>query len=98
MSSKCGRMSAEVAGLCGMLVLLLLHGELIDVAVSGAEALRAASEVVHVPVVDLFGLKRYRLVPACLQRLGPGVERLRVMGLQRLNAGYVEARFHAPLF
>ena len=49
----------------------LLAGELADVGVAVAEQLRAAGQVLHVPLVDLFGLDRDGLVLVGLQRGGP---------------------------
>src|SRR5947209_991272 len=93
MSSKCGCMSSSAAFinlLSAMVVLLLLQRELVDVDVAGAETLRAAGEVVHVAVVDLFGRNRDGLVPTRLKRLGPRIKSFGIVGLQRLVAGQLE--------
>ena len=66
---------------------LLGQRELVDVDVAVAEPVGAAGEVVHVAVVDLFGLDRDRLVLVGLQRGGPSVQRPRVVRLQRLACG-----------
>jgi hypothetical protein len=68
-------------GSCGYpaVLLALFAGELADVDVALAEHFRAAGQVPCVPVVDLFGLDRNRLILAGLQGLGPVVERPRVV-------------------
>jgi hypothetical protein len=45
---------------------LLPQGELVEVGVALAEEIRAAGEVLHVPLVDLFGLNRDGLAFVCL--------------------------------
>jgi hypothetical protein len=45
---------------------LLPQGELVEVDVALAEEVRAAGEVLHVPLVDLFGLNLDRLAFVCL--------------------------------
>src|SRR6516165_2166958 len=79
-------------------LLLLLHSELVDVDVSGAETVRATRQVAQVSVVHLFGLKRDRLILPQLQRLRPAVERPRIVRLQRLRAGHGESSFRRTLF
>src|ERR1700730_6784679 len=99
MSSKCGRRSSFVLAVLSTMsrplvlhVLLLLQSELVDVAVSGPKSLRAAREVAHVAVVNLFGLKCDRFVLVRLQRFRPGVQRPHIMRLQRLDPGDIETR------
>src|SRR6202035_3900992 len=99
MSSKCGRRSSFVLAVLSTMsrplvlhVQLLLQGELVDVAVSGAKTISGAREITHVPVVNLFGLKRDRFVLVRLQRFRPAVERPRIMRLQRLDPGHIETR------
>ena len=59
--------------------LALDERELADVGVAVAEQVGAAGQVLHVALVDLFGLDRDGLVLARLERRGPDVQRLRVM-------------------
>src|SRR6202012_5846916 len=59
-----------------------LQRELIGVDVSDAERLGAAGQVFHVSLVDFLGLQGDGLILMGLQRVGPDVERLRVVRLQ----------------
>jgi hypothetical protein len=49
---------------------LLLQSELVDVDVAGAECVGAAGQVLHVALVDLFGLDLDGFGFMCLQGLG----------------------------
>src|SRR5437763_1529278 len=69
----------------------LLQGELVAVDIAHAECLGAAGQILHVTLVDVFGLDGDGLVPAGLQGLGPKVEGLGEVQLQRLAAGHCEA-------
>src|SRR3954470_16695769 len=61
---------------------LLAQRELVDVDVALAEHVRASGQILHVAVVDLFGLDGDGLVPSLIQRLRPGFQRPGIVQLQ----------------
>src|ERR1700730_12363053 len=76
---------------------LLFQRELVAADVADPEALGAAGQVLHVPLVDLFGLDLEGLVLARLEGLGPQVKGPGEIRLQRLDPGHVEARLRREL-
>src|ERR1700683_3310767 len=71
---------------------LFLQRELVDVDVADPECISASGQIVHVAVVNLFGLDLDGFALVRLQRLGPAVKGPGVVRLQRLPAGQREAR------